>query len=82
MIGILSQPIPQELLDAYNLTNIPYHSFIMDSYVKFVQSAGARAVPIIYHGDMDKELEKLEHLNGVLYCGGSATGKEYIEFGR
>ena len=54
----------------------------MDSYVKFVESAGARAVPIIYHGDTETELKKIEKLNGILYCGGSASGKDYVAFGR
>lgn len=53
----------------------------MDAYVKFIESAGARAVPLIYHGNMTHTLELIDSLNGILYCGGGAEGN-YITFGK
>jgi len=58
-----------------------YTSLIMDSYVKYIESAGGRVVPLIYHHDLNTTLKKLENLNGVLYCGGGAGG-DYLDFGR
>ncbi len=53
----------------------------MASYISALNSAGARTVPIIYDGDLQTELAKINHLNGVFFCGGSGT-TEYTEFGR
>jgi gamma-glutamyl hydrolase len=50
--------------------------------VRWLENSGARVVPILYGGDWDETLEKLDHLNGVLFCGGSATSKDYIAFGK
>jgi gamma-glutamyl hydrolase len=46
----------------------------MDCYVQFVESAGARVVPIIYNGDRETELKKLEKVNGVILPGGDSDG--------
>ena len=51
----------------------------MKTYISFLESAGARVVPLIYHGNKAEELAKLPHLNGVFYAGGSA-GHEYQMF--
>lgn len=53
----------------------------MASYINFLESAGARTVPLIYDGDIETELAKLDHLNGVFYCGGGAGG-DYDVFGK
>ena len=50
----------------------------MAAYVKFMEAAGARVVPLI-HGQDEESLLKVRKLNGVLYPGG---GGDYIEFGR
>jgi len=49
--------------------------------VSQLESSGARVVPLIYHGDMETELAKLPHLNGVLFAGG-AGGGGYLNFGK
>ena len=55
----------------------------MDAYVKFVESSGARVVPLIYHTNIEETLEKIEHLNGILFCGGSADDDlDYKNFGK
>jgi hypothetical protein len=53
----------------------------MASYINHLESAGARTVPLRYDGDLQTELAKIDHLNGVLYCGGSAGGA-YNVFGK
>ena len=47
-----------------------------------MEQAGARAVPLIYDNpNVDEELAKIDHLNGVFFCGGDG-GDEYLAFGR
>jgi gamma-glutamyl hydrolase len=53
----------------------------MASYINHLESAGARTVPLIFDGDLKQELAKLDHLNGVFYCGGGADGP-YDVFGK
>lgn len=64
VIGILAQPI-----DPSKATPT-HHSYIAASYVKFLEGAGARVVPVPY--DLPKqELQNLFHsLNGILFPGG------------
>ncbi|CAI2371311.1 unnamed protein product [Moneuplotes crassus] len=61
MIGIFTQP--------YNETN----DYIMASYVKFVESAGARAVPIVWRDSDEDILDLVQNLNGALFPGGSTA---------
>lgn len=53
----------------------------MASYIYALESAGARTVPLIFDGDLETELAKIDKLNGVFYCGGSGTG-DYDVFGK
>lgn len=64
IIGILSQP-GEPAPDG--------QSYIAASYVKWLESAGARVVPILY--DMTKEqiLRRFAIINGLLLPGGGAT---------
>lgn len=65
VIGILSSPNDE--------SDPTQGSFIIDYYVKFLEAAGARVVPIIY----DQPQESLDNLqsklNGVLFTGGSLS---------
>jgi len=56
-----------------------YNSYIMSSYVKFFEAAGARIVPLILGEPRQVTLDKLSKLNGVLFPGGDG---DYLEFGR
>lgn len=56
-----------------------YNSYIMTAYVDFIQTAGARVVPLIAGEPKEVTLEKLSKLSGVLFPGG---GGDYLEFGR
>ncbi|XP_050797462.1 gamma-glutamyl hydrolase-like [Gopherus flavomarginatus] len=67
IIGILAQKTRSKTFRKYG------RSYIAASYVKFVESAGARVVPIrLYRSE--KEYDKLfQSINGVLFPGGSAS---------
>ena len=52
----------------------------MGPYVKFMQSSGARVVPVVYQEDQERMLYKLAHLNGVLFPGGGDGCYEFGEF--
>ncbi|XP_014472570.1 PREDICTED: chitobiosyldiphosphodolichol beta-mannosyltransferase-like [Dinoponera quadriceps] len=68
IIGILTQEIDYHL----NLTHPgQYHSYIAASYVKFVEGAGARPVPIWIGGNDSYYEDVLSKVNGVLWPGGS-----------
>ena len=55
----------------------------MDSYIKFIECAGGRAVPLLYDDPIDVTFKKMEKLNGVFYCGGDADEDDkYYEFGK
>ena len=58
IIGVLSQPLSD------TQRNDPYYkgktSFIWNTYIIALESAGARTVPLIYDGKLDEELAKIE----------------------
>jgi len=57
-----------------------YYSYAMHSYVDFIQSAGARVVPLIMSEPEEVTLDKLSKVNGVLFPGGDGDYLEYGEF--
>jgi len=59
IIGILTQPED-------DLT------YIAASYVKWIESGGARVVPIIHSSSSDVIKEQFQNLNGVVFPGGAA----------
>ena len=68
IIGILSQEISPGLLPP----SCEGNSYIAASYVKYIESAGARVVPILTTMS-EEEIEYIFHsINGVLYPGGNA----------
>ncbi|TYG82055.1 hypothetical protein ES288_D01G056200v1 [Gossypium darwinii] len=67
VIGILSHPGDGALGRLNNDTNA---SYIAASYVKFVEAAGARVIPLIYNEPEEILFQKLELVNGVLFTGG------------
>ncbi|KAL6838568.1 hypothetical protein ACP4OV_031624 [Aristida adscensionis] len=54
-------------------------SYIAASYVKFVESGGARVIPLIYNEPEERLFEKLSLVNGVLFTGGSQKNGSYFE---
>ncbi|XP_042215357.1 gamma-glutamyl hydrolase A-like [Homarus americanus] len=71
IIGVLSQAPSDSLLSG--LVDKNYTGFIAASYVKYLESAGARVVPVLTHQD-DAYYENLVHsLNGFLFPGGGVS---------
>jgi gamma-glutamyl hydrolase len=62
VVGILSQP--------YDGGDFFY---IAASYVKWLESSGARSIPIPYDADEDLVSEIVSQINGVLFPGGAAN---------
>ena len=79
IIGVLSQPLTNAFKADPRFANKT--SFIQAAYVSMLESAGARTVPLIFDADLESQLSKIDHLNGVFYCGGGALG-DYYTFGK
>eukprot|EP00899_Mesostigma_viride_P013063 jgi/Mesvir1/21758/Mv04163-RA.1 len=69
LIGILSQPIftQREIPGGHN------QSFISASYVKLIEAAGARPVPISFDAPRDEIKRIMRQINGVIFPGGSSS---------
>ncbi|PON72773.1 Peptidase C26, gamma-glutamyl hydrolase [Parasponia andersonii] len=76
IIGILSHPGDGA---SGRLSNATGASYIAASYVKFIESAGARVIPLIYNEPLEVLYQKLELVNGVLFTGGWAKRGLYFE---
>eukprot|EP00935_MAST-01C_sp_MAST-1C-sp1_P000731 g731.t1 len=78
IIGILTQPLNTEIGNS-SKSNTTY---IAASYVKFVESAGARAAPVHFDAP-DAEIKTLlKSLNGLLMPGGGADITNSSRFGQ
>jgi gamma-glutamyl hydrolase len=76
VIGIVTQTLEDAMKGDTRFDG--YTSYIMHSYVDFVQSSGARVVPLIVTEDQSVTIEKLSHLNAVLMPGGDG---DYLTYG-
>ncbi|KAF7140620.1 hypothetical protein RHSIM_Rhsim06G0210400 [Rhododendron simsii] len=76
VIGILSHPGDGA---SGRLNNASNASYIAASYVKFVEAAGARVIPLIYNEPPDVLYKKLNLVNGVLFTGGWAKSGPYFK---
>ncbi|XP_006655488.2 gamma-glutamyl hydrolase 2-like [Oryza brachyantha] len=76
VIGVVSHPGDGA---GGRISNGTATSYIAASYVKFVESAGARVVPLVYNEPEERLLEKLNLVNGVLFTGGSVKSGPYFE---
>ncbi|OAY54763.1 gamma-glutamyl hydrolase 2 isoform X5 [Manihot esculenta] len=79
VIGILSHPGDGASGRLNNATNA---SYIAASYVKFVESAGARVIPLIYNEPREILFQKLNLVNGVLFTGGWAKSGLYYDIAK
>eukprot|EP00794_Sanderia_malayensis_P000357 gene357-990_t len=68
VVGILSQELSPELLPP----SIKGNSYIAASYVKYIESAGGRVVPILTNFTSDQLAEIFRSVNGILIPGGGA----------
>ncbi|BAT92699.1 hypothetical protein VIGAN_07150500 [Vigna angularis var. angularis] len=76
VIGILSNPGDG---CSGRLSNSSGVSHIAASYVKFVESGGARVIPLLYNESPESLKTKLSLTNGLLLTGGSAASGPYLE---
>ncbi|KAK3138258.1 hypothetical protein QOZ80_5AG0366510 [Eleusine coracana subsp. coracana] len=76
VIGIVSHPGDGA---GGRISNGTATSYIAASYVKFVEAAGARVIPLVYNEPEERILEKLSLVNGVLFTGGSEKHGPYFE---
>ncbi|XP_039445076.1 gamma-glutamyl hydrolase-like isoform X3 [Culex pipiens pallens] len=82
IIGVLAQEMSYSLAEKYEEN---YESYIAASYVKFVEGAGARVVPIWINKTRDYYEALLPKLNGALFPGGATWFNQsngYAEAGR
>lgn len=77
IIGILSQPLSSDLADDPRFEGTD--SYMMAAYVKFMEAAGARVIPLIWNEPKEVTMDKLSKINGVLFPGGDG---DYLEYGR
>ncbi|KAK3917519.1 Gamma-glutamyl hydrolase A [Frankliniella fusca] len=76
IVGILSQELSTNRSDWKT-----YKSFIPASYIKYVESAGARVVPIWINKTRSYYENMMSKLNGVLFPGGSINFDAKYGFG-
>ncbi|XP_075063120.1 gamma-glutamyl hydrolase-like [Mixophyes fleayi] len=67
IIGIITQEVSDEVFFQYGKT------YIADSYVKFLESAGCRVVPIRLNLTEEEYLHLFHSINGVLLPGGAVS---------
>lgn len=67
VIGIITQEVSDEVFLQYGKT------YIADSYVKFLESAGSRVVPVRLNLSEDEYLHLFHSINGVLFPGGAVN---------
>jgi gamma-glutamyl hydrolase len=77
VIGVISQTLEVEMHNDTRFSE--YNSYIMKSYVDWIEAQGARVVPLIVDEDRNATLDKLKRMNGVLFPGGDGN---YSSFGR
>ena len=69
VIGILSQTYDFDTSGDPRFDN--HTSYIMASYVKFLEAAGARVVPILWNEPEESILKKVSKLDGIHFPGGN-----------
>ena len=68
VIGILTQTLESFMKNDSRLSN--YTSYIMSTNVRFMQSHGARVIPIRNQDSKEEIMDKLSKVNAVLFPGG------------
>ena len=68
IVGILAQDLDDVVLDSFG--NIKYTSYIRAQYVKFIESGGARVVPVLINQSNDYYQMMFRSINGLIIPGG------------
>lgn len=79
VIGIVSQSCHPDITAFGNPALNNYSSYIMAGYVRFLESFGARVIPILHDDPIEVSLSKMEHINGLLFPGGAG---DYVDNGK
>lgn len=77
VIGVVTQTLEKEMNDDPRFADYKY--YIMQSYVDWLQAAGARVVPLIQGDLQNVTMDKLSKVNAVLFPGGDG---DYLAFGK
>jgi gamma-glutamyl hydrolase len=75
VIGILAQPISD-----IEKTYTPNRQYIAASYIKYIESAGGRVVPINWYSTREEIFDLLPNLNGLLLTGGGSPYHDVIDY--
>ena len=76
VIGILTQTLENSMTGP---EYAGYKSYIMSSYVKYMEAQGARVVPIVWGEDDSVTLDLLSKVDGVMFPGGNGDN---VDIGR
>uniref|UniRef100_A0A7S1LYM2 folate gamma-glutamyl hydrolase n=1 Tax=Neobodo designis TaxID=312471 RepID=A0A7S1LYM2_NEODS len=68
-IGIFSSPLVDCPEPPSDLEDI--HSCVFGTYVRWLEAAGVRVVPMRWDDPLDRKIDLMRNLNGVLFAGGS-----------
>ncbi len=77
VIGIVSQTLEAEMKNDTRFDG--YKTYIMKSYVDWVEAVGARVIPLVNGEAENVTFDKLSRVNGVVFPGGDG---DYLLYGR
>jgi gamma-glutamyl-gamma-aminobutyrate hydrolase PuuD len=77
VIGVVSQTLESEMKNDTRFKD--YNTYIMKSYVTWLEANGARVIPLINGEPETLTTYKLSKVNAVLFPGGDG---DYLEYGR
>ena len=81
IIAIVTTPLVDCLGWATPPPNLNYSGGCLESYyVRWLEAAGIRAVPLIWNATWETKLPLLQSVNGVLFPGGSLGGEAFTEY--
>jgi gamma-glutamyl hydrolase len=70
VIGILTLPLTAHFIKTYK-TGLGYEGYMASSYRKWVESAGARTIPIPHFLPIEKIKELMLQIDGLVLTGGA-----------
>ena len=78
VIGIVAQTLEPEMQTDPRFANYTY--YVMSSFVKFLEGAGARIVPLVPSMSEAEAIARLEKINGVFLPGGDGDYEKFARF--
>ena len=71
-VGVVAKENLRPIIGIYAQPSSRHGEYIAASYVKWVESAGGRAIPIPYNASKPQLKQLFHSINGLLFPGGSA----------